>query len=67
MTRLGTRCQKILGTRPKMTDVGGVDLVLVGTHLPLTRHFVSTSSARGEVDGLLRFARNDNRTWGGVV
>ena len=51
-----------------MTGVGGVDLVLVVVFLiPLTRHFVSTSPARGEVDGLLRFARNDDRARGEVT
>ena len=50
-----------------MTGVGGVDLVLVVVFLiPLTRHFVSTSPARGEVDGLLRFARNDDRVIGEI-
>lgn len=68
MTRLDIRCQKILGTRPKMTGAGGVGLVPVDVFLlPLTRHFVSTSPARGEVDGLLRFTRNGDRARGKVV
>ena len=62
LTRLGTRCQKIPGTGPGMTGAGGVGLVPVGVFLiPLTRHFVPTSPASGKVNGLLRFARNDNR------
>ena len=45
-----------------MTGAGGVGLVPVGVFLiPLTRHFVSTSPARGEVNRLLRFTRNDGR------
>ena len=68
LTRLGTRCQKIPGTGPGMTGVGGMCLVPVDVFLiPFTRHFVSTSLARGEVNGLLRFTRNDNRTCGGVI
>ena len=67
MTWLDTRCKKILGTRPKMTGVRYVDLVSVGTHLPLTRHFVPTSPAWGEVKGLLCFTRNDGRVLGEVT
>ena len=45
-----------------MTCAGDVDLVLVDLFvIPITRHFVSTSPARGEVNRLLRFTRNDNR------
>ena len=51
-----------------MTGAGDVGLVLVDLFvIPLTRHFVSTSPARGEVNGLLRFARNDDRARGEVV
>ena len=66
-----------------MTCAGDVDLVLVDLFvIPITRHFVSTSPARGEVNGLLRFtrnrersevngllrcARNDDRARGGVI
>ena len=50
LTRLGTRCNKILGTRPRMTGARGVDLVLVVVFvIPLTRSVAPTSPASGEV------------------
>ena len=62
LTRLETRCQKILGTRPRMTGARGVGLVPVAVFLlPLTRSDAPTSPSRGEVNRLLRFARNDGR------
>ena len=68
LTRLGTRCQKIPGTGPGMTGTRDVNLVLVDVFvIPLTRHFVSTSPARGNVDRLFRFARNDDKAKGKVV
>ena len=51
-----------------MTGVGGVDLVPpAGLLLPLTRSNAPTSPSRGEVAGLPRFARNDDRARGEVV
>ena len=62
LTRLETRCQKILGTRPRMTGARSVDLEPVAVFLlPLTRSDAPTSPSRGEVNRLLRFARNDGR------
>ena len=54
LTRLETRCNKILGTRPRMTGARGVGLlVFVATHLHLTRSKAPTSPARGEPVSLL--------------
>ena len=68
LTRSETRCQKILGTRPRMTGARGVGLVPVAVFLlPLTRSDAPTSPSRGEVNRLLRFARNDGRVESEVV
>ena len=62
LTRLETRCNKILCTRHRMTGAGDANLVLVAVFLlPLTRSDAPTSPSRGEVNRLLRFARNDGR------
>ena len=54
LTRLGTRCKKILGTGPRMTGARDVGLVPpAGLLLPLTRSDAPTSPSRGEVVGLL--------------
>ncbi len=45
LTRLETRCHKILGTRPRMTGTRGADLVLVNRLLRFAR---SDGRARGE-------------------
>ena len=45
LTRLGTRCNKILGTGPRMTVARGADLVLVNRLLRFAR---SDGRARGE-------------------
>ena len=67
MIKLISCFNKILGTRPKMAGAGGVGLVPVDVFvIPLTRHFVSTYPARGEVNGLLRFTRNDDRVIGEI-
>ena len=45
-----------------MTGAGDANLVLVAVFLlPLTRSDAPTSPSRGEVNRLLRFARNDGR------
>ena len=66
LTRLVLCCNKILGTdcasRPRMTGAGDSALVpVVMFLLPLTRSDAPTSPSRGEVNRLLRFARNDGR------
>ncbi len=45
LTRLETRCHKILGTRPRMTGAGDADLVLVNR---LPRCARNDGRARGE-------------------
>ena len=50
------------------TGAGDADLVLVAVFLlPLTRSDAPTSPSRGEVKGLPRCARNDDRAMGEVV
>ena len=67
LTKLETCFHRILCTRHRMTGAGGASLLFVATHLPLTRSEAPTSPSRGEVAGLPRFARNDDRARGEVV
>ena len=54
LTRLETRCNKILGTGPRMTGAGWATLLPPAVLLlPLTRSDAPTSPARGEVAGFV--------------